>query len=248
MDTVWLQTLVSVGIVSLISLVGVTVLARFDREGGPIKFLIALAIGALLGDVALHILPESYEELGIVSSWWLLGGFGIFFLLEKVLHWRHEHASEVEGKIEPFGVMNLVADGLHNLIDGALIAASYAVSLPVGLATTVAVVLHEIPQELGDYAVLRSAGFSKARALIWNFVSALFAILGAIIALAIGIDLELNAQKVLAFTAGGFLYIVVLLVQRLGSEVPFARLASNVAGAATGVLAMWLLTLIENGH
>lgn len=248
METVWTNTLISVVIVSLISLVGVAILARSDREGSPMKFLIALAIGALLGDVAIHILPETYEEIGLGAASWLLGGFAVFYLLEKVLHWRHEHASETEDKVEPYGVMNLFADGLHNLIDGALIAASYAISFPIGLATTIAVVLHEIPQELGDYAILRSAGFTKARALGWNFVSALFAIVGAVTVLVIGIDVETSAHQLLAFTAGGFLYIVVLLVQRLGAEVPIIRLLTNLVGVGTGVFLMWLITLIENGH
>lgn len=247
MNSLWLDTLASVGVVSLISLVGLTILSRYDRRGESMKFLIALAIGALLGDVVIHILPETYEQLGLATAWWLIGGFLLFFLLEKLLHWRHEHAAGVEGKIEPFGVMNLVADGMHNFIDGALIAASYAVSFPIGLATTVAVILHEIPQELGDYAVLREAGFSKGRALGWNFVSALFAVVGAVVVLAAGISVDVNAQKILAFTAGGFLYIVVLLAQRLDSEVPFRKILINLAGVGVGVLMMWLITLVENG-
>jgi zinc and cadmium transporter len=246
MESAWLNTIVSVSFVSLISLIGITVLSRFDRQGGSMKFLIALAIGALLGDVVIHILPETYEELGLATAAWLIGGFAIFFMLEKVLHWRHEHvAGAGEGRVEPFGVMNLVADGLHNFIDGALVAASYLISFPIGLATTIAVILHEIPQELGDYAILRSAGFTRSKAIGWNFISALFAIVGAVVVLAAGISIDVSAQKILAFTAGGFLYIVVVLAQRLGEEVPFLRVVANLAGVGLGVALMWLVTFVE---
>lgn len=219
MDSVWSVSLLSVAVVSLISLIGAVVLARYDRGASHMLVLISLAIGALLGDVFIHLLPEAYEN-GESAAWWIMGGFLVFFIIEKGLHWRHEHEPAEEGQIEPYGVMNLVGDGLHNFIDGALIAASYMVSFPIGIATTVAVVLHEIPQELGDYAILRSAGFSRAKALFWNFMSGVAAILGTILVLVLGINIELTALQILAFTAGGFIYLVMILLKKLEEEIP----------------------------
>jgi zinc and cadmium transporter len=245
MESVWSTALLSVSIVSLISLVGAVIISRQDQNHAVLRFLIALAIGALLGDVVIHLLPEAYEGLGLGAALWLLGGFVVFLLIEKVLHWRHEHISQSAERIEPYGVMNLIGDGLHNFIDGALIGASYLVSFPIGLATTIAVVLHEVPQELGDYAILRSAGFSRAKALGWNFVSALFAVVGAVVVLFAEIDIEVSAQKILAFTAGGFIYIVVLLVQKLEDEAPLRRTFGQALGVVLGVALMWLITFIE---
>lgn len=204
--------------------------------------LISLAVGALLGDAFIHLLPEAYGA-GTDASW-ILGGFLIFFLIEKGLHWRHEHVAH-EGKIEPYGIMNLIGDGLHNFIDGVLIAASYLVSLPIGLATTLAVVLHEIPQELGDYAILRSAGFSRTRALFWNFMSAVTAILGTIVVLTLHINVDVAAQKILAFTAGGFIYLVMILLRKLEQEVPVRKAIGEIVMIVVGVGLMWLIKFVE---
>lgn len=250
MESAWFNTIVSVGTISLISLVGAVFLASRDRTNGDepsalMHFLIALAIGALLGDVFIHLWPEASEQLGMAAAGYLAAGFGVFFLLEKILHWRHSHEPEVAGRIEPYGIMNLVGDGLHNFIDGALIAASYLISVPIGVATTIAVVLHEIPQELGDYAILRTAGFSKGKAIFFNFLSALTAVLGAVIVLISGIDIEATAQYILAFTAGGFIYIAFILLKKLGEELTVARTLAQLVAFGLGTLLMWAITLVE---
>ena len=242
MDPAWSASLLSVGIVSLISLTGAVVLARHEKNSGLVTILISLAVGALLGDAFIYLLPEAYEA-GADAAWWILGGFLTFFLIEKGLHWRHEHVAR-EGKIEPYGVLNLIGDGLHNFIDGILIAASYLISFPIGLATTIAVVLHEIPQELGDYAILRSAGFSRRQALFWNFMSAVAAILGAVIVLALDVDVEIAAQKILAFTAGGFIYLVMILLKRLEEEAPVRKAFGQIVMIVVGVGLMWLIKLV----
>jgi zinc and cadmium transporter len=248
MAETWTYSLLSVGLVSLVSLVGIFVISFGEGKIGSrslLTFLVSLAVGALLGDLLIHLLPEIYEEVGIRSSFYVAGGFLVFFFLEKVLHWRHEHSQKDTSRIEPFGVMNLVADGVHNFIDGALVAASYLVSLPVGLATTLAVVLHEIPQELGDYGILRVAGFSKKAALSLNFVSALLAILGAVAVLASGIDLKRYGPLILAFTSGGFVYLIILLIRKLEDEMAFRHAFGTILGMGIGIIVMWAITFLE---
>src|SRR5690606_18306135 len=129
--------------------------------------LIAFAAGTMLGNAFFHIFPESFEELEPLKvSLLVMGGFAAFFLIEKLLHWRHTHMDGSGEHEESFGYLNLIGDGAHNLIDGILIGASYVISIPLGIASTIAVVSHEIPQEIGDLAVLIHAGFSNAKALV----------------------------------------------------------------------------------
>ncbi len=248
MNEVWTYALLSVGLVSAVSLVGVFIISYNEGKIGSrsvLTFLVSLAVGALLGDLLIHLLPEIYEEVGVRSSFYIVGGFLVFFVLEKVLHWRHEHSQRDVSRIEPFGVMNLVADGVHNFIDGALVAASYLVSIPVGIATTVAVILHEIPQELGDYGILRVAGFSKKAALGLNFCSALLAVLGAVVVLASGIDLDTYGPLILAFTSGGFIYLVILLIRKLEDEMAFRHAFLTILATTIGIATMWAITFLE---
>ena len=190
MSQVWLYTLVSVAIVSLIPLVGVIVLFSKKKRPNLTLSLISLAVGALFGDVFIHIIPEilAEGESSTLIAVYLLLGILLFFILEKFLLWRHHHhihsvKEECRELILPVGYMNLVSDGLHNFIDGAIIAGSFFIDTKLGIATTGAVILHEIPQEMGDIGILLHAGFSKAKALLFNILSGALAILGAVIAL-----------------------------------------------------------------
>ncbi len=161
---VWVQALGSVAVVTAMSLVGALGLQlRNEVLQRALVFLVPFAAGALLGDAFFHIIPELSEEGGLEfrTSLALVGGLIVFFALEKVLHWHHAHYPH-EDVIHPVAMSNLVGDGLHNLLDGSLIGASYLVSPTVGLATTIAVVLHEIPQELGDFGILVHSGSSRS--------------------------------------------------------------------------------------
>lgn len=204
-----LYSLISVVLVSLISLIGVALLGiKADRLKKGLIYLISFAAGALLGDTFIHLLPEIAEEGFTLSiSLYVLLGIAIFFVLEKGIHWQHCHEPISEKHIHPFAYTNLIGDGLHNFIDGAIIAASYLISVPVGVATTIAVLLHEIPQEIGDFGVLLHAGFSKGKALFVNFLSALTAIIGAILVLWAGSSVEHLEKILIPIAAGGFLYI-----------------------------------------
>jgi zinc and cadmium transporter len=246
MSDVWIAGLVSVGAVSLISLIGVITLAISEEKlEHPLFWLIGLGIGALLGDAFIHLLPEAYEKIGSKTAFYLMGGFVLFFILEKLLHWRHKHTYEDKESIQPFGYLNLFADAIHNIIDGVLIGVSYIVSFPVGLATTVAVILHEIPQELGDYGILREANFSKTKALLFNFISGLFALVGLIVSLVVAFDFESFVVPMLAFTAGGFFYMAFILLRHLSEELTVKKAAIQVTSIFVGIILMWLLKFVE---
>lgn len=245
-----IPTLVSVLLVSLVSFVGVVALALGrERLNRSLFILVSLAVGALLGDVFVHIIPESYEELGdpTIVSVLVIAGILIFFILEKSLHWHHEHTPEhAEEHPHALGRLVIVSDGVHNFIDGLLIAASYLVSVEIGIATTIAVVLHEIPQEIGNFGVLLHAGYSRSKALWYNFLSALTAFLGAGIALFLENATETFALWLLPITAGGFIYIALSdLIPELNKDRSGFRGTLQVVAIIVGVLAMIALLALE---
>jgi zinc and cadmium transporter len=207
---VWIYSLVSVIVVSLISLIGVFTLSlRRETLTRILLFLVSFAVGGLFGDAFIHLLPEAFKELGanLKTSLLIIAGLFLFFILEKFILWRHCHVPSSEEHLHPVVALNLIGDGAHNLIDGMIIAASYYISIPIGIATTLAVVLHEIPQEIGDFGVLVHGGLPIRKALVFNFISAAFAILGAVISLVIGPFIKGYTASLLPITAGGFLYI-----------------------------------------
>lgn len=245
----WLYSIASVILVSLVSLIGiVTISVSENKLKRAVFVLVSLAAGGLFGDALIHLLPEAFEkcESKVEISVCVLAGIFAFFLLEKFLRWRHEHVVQQDNPLHHMGQMNLVADGLHNLIDGMLIGASYLVSLPVGIATTAAVILHEIPQEIGDFGVLLNAGFSRTRALLLNFLSASLAIVGAIIALMIGAGVEKFSLFMLPLAAGGFIYIAGSdLVPELQREYDPCKSLLQFIAMSIGVGLMLLLLLLE---
>lgn len=210
MPKVWLFSLASVFLVSLISFIGVLAIAvRRDLLQKILLLLVSLSAGALLGGVFFHLIPEAAEEIGFNLNLgiYILSGILVFFVLEKLICWRHCHIATSEEHPHPFAFMNLIGDALHNLIDGMIIAGTYLVSIPLGISTTIAVIFHEIPQEIGDFGVLVHGGFGRFKALLMNFFSALTAVLGALIILFLNIEVGVIAKILVPFTAGGFLYI-----------------------------------------
>ncbi len=210
--------------------------------------MVSLAVGSLFGDAFIHLLPEAFEKsrTKLEASLYVLAGIFAFFILEKFLLWRHEHVLESDHPIHPVGYMNLLADGAHNFIDGMIIGASYLVSLPVGIATTTAVVFHEIPHELGNFFVLLYAGFTKTKALFFNFLSAAFAVLGVILSLLVGSNVENFSAIMLPLAAGGFIYIAGSdLVPELNKEPKLGKSLVQMLAIGTGVGLMLLLTMLE---
>jgi zinc and cadmium transporter len=246
---VWFYSLISVVFVSFLSLIGVAFISLSERKLKQVIFvMVSLAVGSLFGDAFIHLLPDSFEkfEAKIEASLYVLAGIFLFFVLEKFLLWRHQHALESSQSIRPVGYMNLFADGVHNMIDGMIIGASYSVSLRVGIASTTAVIFHEIPHELGNFFVLVYAGFSKTRALFFNFISAVFAVLGTIISLLVGSRVENFSVVMLPLAAGGFIYIAGSdLVPELNKEIELSKSVIQMLAIGAGVGTMLLLTFLE---
>jgi zinc and cadmium transporter len=202
------QILIATVIISLIAFVGIfTFLLKQELLNRTLMVLVALSTGALLGGAFLHLLPEAIAGKGehLEIFLYLLLGFSIFFVLEQFLQWRHQHAATPQ--IKPFSYLILVSDAVHNFIDGLIIAASFVTNFPLGVATTLAVALHEIPQELGDFAVLVYGGFGKRQALMFNFATALTAILGGIVGYLASSIIQTSIIYLLPFAAGNFIYI-----------------------------------------
>lgn len=250
MFTVSTYALVSVGIVSLVSLFGVFTLslkAQLLRK--YIFILVSLAVGALLGDAFLHLLPEAFEKISNTThlSIAIIVGILIFFVLEKLLHWHHHHTETEEAKqIQPIGPMILVSDGVHNFIDGLIIGASYLVGIEVGIATTIAIFLHEIPQEIGDFGILLHSGYSAAKALWLNFLSALIAVLGTVIALTVGAKIEALALWLIPLSAGGFIYVAMSdLIPEMHKTKGMKDSVWQFIMVVIGVLSMVLLLAVE---
>ncbi len=248
MNPVWLYSLVSVFIVSLIALVGlVTLSISSEKLKKVLIYLISFSAGALFGDAFLHLLPEIAENgISIGVSLSIIFGIILFFSLEKVIHWRHCHMPITKTHVHPFAYMNLFGDALHNFIDGLIIAASYIVSVPAGIATTIAVLLHEIPQEIGDFGVLIYAGFSKGRAILLNFVTALTAFFGVVVALLLSNWFAGVEQYFVALAIGGFLYIAGSdLIPELHKETRMKVSLLQLLTFILGVLVMMSLLLLE---
>ena len=210
MDKIWLYALLSTLVVSAISLIGVSLFAlKSDKLQKILLLLVCFSVGALLGNAFFHLIPESYFHLESpkLTSWLILGGFMLFFVVEQLLHTHQASNAAVSYKIKPYGYLSLYADGIHNFTDGILIGAAWMFSPELGLATTITVILHEIPQEISDFGILLKAGFSKRKALFYNFLVATSAILGTLLALWFGHEIEHFSIYVLPLAAGGFIYL-----------------------------------------
>lgn len=247
MTSINLYAILSVVIVSLISLVGVFALSFSTRTEKLLKFLVSFSVGALLGDVFIHLLPELAEEgkFDLNLSLIILASIIGFFIAEGFIHLHHHHSetNETEHVHHPVAYLNLIGDGLHNFIDGLIIGAAYLIDLQVGIATTIAVILHEIPQEIGDFGVLIYAGFSKSKALFYNFLSGLTALVGVIIALSVG-EIENFTNIIVAIGIGSFIYIsLVDLVPEIHKSK--GRIISQFATVILGITVMSLLLFLE---
>lgn len=196
-------------VISVCALVGVFTLSMNDAAVNKIlSRLVALSSGALLGGAFLHLMPEGVEKLNVKLFFALVLAAIIFYLLvEKLLHWRHCHKGGSCDTHHSMGYMNLIGDSVHNFIDGLVIAGAFIVDIRLGLITAVAMALHEIPQEIGDFGVLLYSGFTKKRALLMNFLVALMAVAGGIFGWILA-QYSIGAEKyLLPVAAGGFIYI-----------------------------------------
>mgnify|MGYP001607799110 FL=1 len=245
----WTYSLISVLIVSLVSLIGILTLSiKTNRLKKTLIYIISFSAGALFGDAFIHLIPEAVEEtgFGLKTSLYILSGIIFSFIVEKFIHWRHCHLPHSKEHVHPFAVMNLLGDSIHNLIDGIIIGASYIVSIPTGIATTIAVILHEIPQEIGDFGVLLQGGFSKAKALTFNFLTAATAVLGAIISLVLSSRIDGLTAFLIPFAAGTFIYIAGSdLIPELHKEVKFQKSLIQLITFLVGIGIMVSLIFLD---
>jgi len=232
-------------VVSFLSFVGIfTLILKEQILNKILIILIGLSAGTLMGGAFLHLLPEATEDNNSLDVFiFVLIGFITFFIIEKVLHWRHCHKGECE--IHTFTYMNLIGDSIHNFIDGLIIATSFIVSIPLGITTTIAISSHEIPQEIGDFGVLIYGGFSKKKALLLNFIIALTAVLGGIIGYFISNLFENTAILILPFAAGGFIYISATdLIPEIKKELNMKKYMATLLVFIIGIMFMWLIKYI----
>jgi zinc and cadmium transporter len=246
--SVWALSGAAVLGISLVSLLGALgLVVRPDALRGALLLLVSFAAGALLGDAFLHLIPEIAESaagLDVLASAGLLAGLLSFFVLEKILHWHHSHFPHEE-VLHPVAVSNLVGDGLHNFLDGAIVAGAFVASPGIGFATTVAVALHEIPQELGDFGILVHAGLTPRRALLLNFVSGLTAVAGMAATLTF-LPVDAIERLLLPFSAGAFVYIASTdLIPELHKEPEPVKSLLQVLALLAGVGIMAMLLALE---
>lgn len=261
----WIATLLAIGVVSLVSLGGALTLSVPRLRGHRVLLiLVAVAAGTLVGDSVFHLLPEAahtweadgFEAMGL----YIAAGFVAFFALEIVVRARHAHLEAADPDehghhhgephghvhIAPYAWTNLVGDAVHNFLDGAVIATAFLVDTPLGIATTIAVVLHEVPQELGDFAVLLRAGMRPAKALAFNFASALVSFVGAAIVLALPVDVEVLQAYGLPIIIGAFLYIAAAdLIPELHHHSKGRDAALILACFVLGIVLMYALLGLE---
>ena len=202
-----LLIILSTVLISAGALIGVFFLSlKRERLQRIVLFLVSFSAGTLMGSAFLHLLPESAHHLESDKLFLtVLLSFIAFYIIENIFHWRHCHFEECE--VHSFGYINLIGDAIHNFIDGLIIAAAYVADPVLGMATTLAVAFHEIPQEIGDFGVLLHAGWSKQKALLANFGVALVSVLGGIVGYYLAGNVDQITEYLVPFAAGGFIYI-----------------------------------------
>lgn len=237
-------------LISLLSFVGLLFFTKNKYSHRMMDAAIALAAGVLLANVFFHMLPEIIEMLDSSPydvhdiSLWILLTIVFLFLTEQYLHWHHCHSHHSkEGGPEhkkSTGVNILIGDGLHNLVDGMVIAASFAVDNTVGWLATLAIALHEIPQEIGDYSLLLHSGFSKAKALFWNFISGLIAVFGAVVTYFYAQAAE-HEIILISLATGSFLYIAMADIMPHLQEQKRVNQFTQISWFILGIITIFLL-------
>ena len=227
---------------SLLGLIGVFSLFIKEKYLKFIsKYLVSFAAGALFAGTFFHLLPESFEKLDIKTSFITLTiSFIFFFLLERILSWHHCH--EEKCKVHPFSYLILLGDGIHNIIDGIIIAATYLIDINLGVITTLLIILHEVPQEIGNFGAAIYGGLKRNRAILFTFLAQLSCIIGGIIAIFF-LKEELLGY-LLSIAAGSFLYISTSdLIPELHKEPNFKK---SIKSFILFVLGLLLIALFKH--
>src|SRR3989344_4612817 len=240
---VLIQILIAVLFVSLVSVLGIFIFFKQKIMNKFLFFLVSFAAGTLLGVAFLDLLPEIIEEgFSEIMPIFMLAGILSFFVLEKFLHWHHHHTEDKEHEVHPFTYLNIVGDGIHNFLDGAIIAVSFMSDTALGIATAIAIIAHEIPQEIADFSILIYGGFSKMKALVYNFLTALTAVLGALLTYFFSNAVENSHSYIAAFTIGGFVYIAGTdLIPEIQKEKDLKKSMLQLLMIAFGICLVWLV-------
>jgi len=245
MDNTFIWIIVSVLVVCILSLAGIFALILRSKSLNKILLgMVGFSAGALMGGAFLHLLPESLNETNSMTvGLFLLIGFSTFFIIERVLHWHHCHKGKCE--VHTLSYMNLMGDAVHNFIDGLIISISYIADIRLGIVSTIAIIAHEIPQEIGDFGVLVYGGFSKSKALLYNFISASTAIAGALIGYFLSGAVTGIIPSILPFAAGGFIYIAASdLIPELHKEPDIKKSLASFGFFILGMLLMFAVKVI----
>lgn len=250
----WLYSILASILVSAVSLIGILALmVKHQTLNNSIQFLVSLAVGVLLGDAFLHLIPDAFLRIGDLQTVLLftIGGIILFFFLEKVVRWKHSHdvpkiSEGIDTKPTAVAKMNLIGDAIHNFVDGTLIAGSFMVDVKLGITTLIAIVIHEIPQELGDIGTLIYGGYSPKKAVYYNFLCSLTCVLGALFVLLLGSITSIPVAYLLPIAAGGFIYIATAdLIPILQNSLTLTRNFTQGAAICSGVGCMILVTILE---
>lgn len=231
-------------VISLVSLIGIfTLLLRDKILNKALVLLIGFSAGSLIGGAFLHLLPEALEQSKPNTVFiYVIFGFIIFFILERYFYWRHCHNGICD--IHAFTYLNLIGDSLHNLSDGLIIGASFIVGIRFGSITTLVILFHEIPQEIGDFAVLVYGGFKKFKALLYNFISALACVLGTVIGYYLSASIGNFSHFLLPLVSGGFIYIAACdLIPELHKQAGQKKTAFSTLAFLAGILFILLTKL-----
>lgn len=248
-----IRILASTIIVSLFSLTGIYALALSEKALHKILFVvIGFSAGAILGAVYFDLLPEAVELMEDAAYLYIALGFISFFFLERFIYWYHGHGhgeeieeqAPIQGRVKTreFAYLNLLGDAIHNFIDGMVIAASSLVSPAIGIASTIAVIFHELPQEMGDYGILIYGGFKRRRALILNFLVALTVVLGGLTGILIIESIEAISGVLISLAAGGFIYLGASeLIPELNRDKTLKRSIIQFIAFLLGMILIWCL-------
>ncbi len=229
-------------VISMFSLLGL-LFFKFKKiiKNEELLFLVGIAVGALLGDTFLHLIPEAWNNINDKTGLWIIVGIMLFFILEKIIKWHHCHEPDCDEKENIAGI-SIFADSLHNLVDGLIIGASFLTSTTLGISTSLAILMHEIPQEIGDFAILIHSGWPVKKAAIVNLLSAFVSFIGVLLAVIFKEKLVFM-NELLLIAAGGFIYLASsdLIPELHHHENNFNKVISQLISISVGIGIMYFL-------
>ncbi len=253
--SIFINIIVATSIVSIFSLAGIFSLSlKEETLHGILLFLVAFSAGSILGAAYFDLLPEAIELVEESKVFiYITLGFVLFFFLERFIYWYHGHPHEEDISTElgertftqGFAYLNLIGDGIHNFVDGMIISTSFLIGFSVGLATTIAVIFHELPQEMGDYGILIFGGFNRKKALLLNFFVSLTVVVGGMATIFLIDIVEVLSGLLIAFSAGGFIYLAASeLIPELYKEKSFWKSVIQFVIFILGIILIWSLGVI----